>query len=228
MLKKMFYIFAVVLFSINLYSDYLIQQSENELSDFNLLLGQTISTLDEGIITEIVVYSCGTTNSTLRIFSGVSLDSGDEIYNQPVSFTGNGSRHIVLDSPVEVNENSSYTFVIDHTSIKFAESTSYSGGSIIYGGTMYTGYDLFFEVYIADAATAPPPLPVIDDLSIQIEAGNTLLNWTYSVYFDSFHIYKSIDPHDFTSAEVVVSLTNSYSEPVSETKYFYRVTAVTN
>ena len=69
------------------------------------------------------------------------------------------------------------------------------------------------------------PLPVIDDLSIQIISDDVELNWTYPISCDSFNIYKSLDPYDFSGATVETSLTNSYSEAIAETMY-YRVTAV--
>ncbi|MCD4820385.1 MAG: S8 family serine peptidase [Candidatus Cloacimonetes bacterium] len=71
-------------------------------------------------------------------------------------------------------------------------------------------------------------LPVINDLTIQKNAGNFDLNWTYPITVDYYNIYKSSDPFDFSGATVVTSPTNSYSEAALGTMLFYQVTAVRN
>ena len=69
-------------------------------------------------------------------------------------------------------------------------------------------------------------LPVIDDLTIQIIGENVELNWTYPTEADHFNIYKSLDPDDFSDAEIEISEVNSFSEPAVNEMLFYRVTAV--
>lgn len=70
-------------------------------------------------------------------------------------------------------------------------------------------------------------LPAIDDLTIQYNAGTNEieLNWTYPIPVDQYKIYRSTDPYDFSGADVFISYTESYSETVTGTKYFYQVTA---
>ncbi len=70
-------------------------------------------------------------------------------------------------------------------------------------------------------------LPVIDDLTIQYNSGTNEieLNWTYPITVDQYIIYRSTDPYDFAGADVFTSSTESYSETVTGTKYFYHVTA---
>jgi len=68
-------------------------------------------------------------------------------------------------------------------------------------------------------------LPAIDDLTIQYNAGNIELIWTYPVPVDQFKVYRSTDPYDFSGADVFTTYIVGYSEPATGTKYFYRVTA---
>ncbi len=73
-------------------------------------------------------------------------------------------------------------------------------------------------------------LPAITDLTIQYNAGNIELNWTYPASVDSFYIYRDTEPY-FTPAygtpyASVDGATTSWSEPATGTKYFYIVTAV--
>ena len=70
-------------------------------------------------------------------------------------------------------------------------------------------------------------LPTIDDLTIQYNVGTNEieLNWTYPITVDQYIIYRSTDPYDFVGADVFTSSTESYSESVTSTKYFYQVTA---
>jgi len=69
-------------------------------------------------------------------------------------------------------------------------------------------------------------LPVIDDLTIQINADNAELIWTYPINVDYFNIYRSEEPYDFSSATIETSGVNNYTEPASGSRYFYHVTAV--
>ena len=69
-------------------------------------------------------------------------------------------------------------------------------------------------------------LPVIDDLTIQYNVGTNEieLNWTYPITVDQYKIYRSIDPYNFSGADIFTSSTESYSETITGTKYFYHVT----
>ena len=70
------------------------------------------------------------------------------------------------------------------------------------------------------------PIPVVTDLTLNVVNNDVVLNWSYPSECDSYNVYRSIDPHDFTEADVINVIEETYSEPISETKYFYRVTAV--
>ena len=72
------------------------------------------------------------------------------------------------------------------------------------------------------------PLPVINDLMVVLNSGDIELIWTYPLGCDSFKVYRSEDPHDFSGADVFNTLDPSYIETLGSTKYFYRVTAVKN
>ncbi|MBN2460873.1 MAG: choice-of-anchor D domain-containing protein [Candidatus Cloacimonetes bacterium] len=69
-------------------------------------------------------------------------------------------------------------------------------------------------------------LPVIDDLTIGYNSGIIMLNWSYPIYCDSFNIYKSLDPYDFSGAVVVSTPNPYYTETGPQIKYFYLVKAV--
>ncbi len=73
-------------------------------------------------------------------------------------------------------------------------------------------------------------LPAITNLTIQYNAGNIELNWTYPASVDSFYIYRDTDPYFIpaygTPYASVDGATTSWSEPAAGTKYFYIVTAV--
>jgi hypothetical protein len=227
--KKKMLILLITFLAVNLFSDYLIQQFENSHADFNKLFGQSFTTLEEGLITEIAVTSYGSTNTTLRFFFGESINTTDEIYTQQVVFSGSGIRYIPLDYPIEVTASTIYSFTLDQASVRFSGSTNpYSGGKLIYDGSVYSDYDLYFKVRVIDLPTGAGPLPVIDDLTISVADGNVELDWSYSTVCDSYKIYKSTDPFDFTDAEIAVTSTNSYSELVTNVNYFYRVTAIRN
>lgn len=60
-----------------------------------------------------------------------------------------------------------------------------------------------------------------DDLTERV-----ILNWTYPTSVNNYRVYRS--PHPDGPFDVLVSspLTGSYSEPVSGSKYFYRIVAV--
>ena len=69
-------------------------------------------------------------------------------------------------------------------------------------------------------------MPIVNNLTIShVAAGNLIrLSWTYPETVSRFWIYRSTNPTG-TFSPWSTSTTTSWSEPVSGTKYFYRVTA---
>ena len=90
----------------------------------------------------------------------------------------------------------------------------------IFAGETYE-YDLHSRIDWVD-------LPEVIDISFEfVTANNALvLSWTYPSQADYFKIYRSTDPYDFSEADVFISNIESYTEPITGVKYFYRVTAV--
>lgn len=70
-------------------------------------------------------------------------------------------------------------------------------------------------------------LPPIEDLRIYRDVISNLivLDWTYPNAMARFRIYKSPDPYDFPTADYITSYTSDYSEPITNIRYFYKVTA---
>ena len=70
-------------------------------------------------------------------------------------------------------------------------------------------------------------LPAIDDLTIYRDELSNLvvLDWSYPNAMAQFRIYKSTDPYNFPTADYITSYTSGYSEPITNTRYFYKVTA---
>jgi hypothetical protein len=70
------------------------------------------------------------------------------------------------------------------------------------------------------------PLPTVNDLHVEVISGFIYLSWSFPISCDSYNVYKSIDPYDFSGASSESSSTNSYTEPLTEEKYFYLIKAV--
>jgi hypothetical protein len=71
-------------------------------------------------------------------------------------------------------------------------------------------------------------LPAVTNLAISLSGGNTTLTWNYSISADSYKIYKTTDPYNYSGATILTSTIKRYTEATSGDKYFYAVTAVRN
>jgi len=92
------------------------------------------------------------------------------------------------------------------------------------------GMDASYTVIYIDDIICESYLSEIDDVVISYNNGTeeVELNWSYPVIADSFFIYRDTDPY-FTpnpGNKIASTTSTSYSEPASENKYFYKVTAV--
>lgn len=65
------------------------------------------------------------------------------------------------------------------------------------------------------------------DLTIQYneDTNEIKLTWAYDTPVDYYKVYRSIDPEEFSNADMFIANTESFSEIASGIKYFYRVTA---
>ena len=114
----------------------------------------------------------------------------------------------------------------DDSSSDYNVAKTYDQGTIsmITATGIFAGYDYELDLHNRIDWDG---LPAIDDLTIHYNiVDNTIaLNWTYPFPVDQYNIYRSTDPYEFLGAEVFISYTESYSEPATGIKYFYRVTA---
>jgi len=157
-MKKLITLSMLVLFTglwFNVKADYVVESTAATSFFTDVANGQSFTTIAAGDLTDLTVYSYGTTNSTLRIFSGESVDPADEIHNQVVSFSGQTTVNIVLTNTVALSAASVYTWYIDLTTLVGANFDNYGGGMMAYQGGFYSGYDLYFQAFITTAGPNP-------------------------------------------------------------------------
>lgn len=145
-----------------------------------------------------------------------------ELFYNPVSPPSVGDTGDKSVSIAALGIGDSDTFTISNIPSEVAET--WSSYLVIDADDDVTESDETNNVYGPDTITWQP-LPVIDDLSINYNAGNIELSWTYPVSVDRFKIYKSENPEDFSGASVITTTETTYTEAASGSIYFYRVTA---
>jgi len=73
-------------------------------------------------------------------------------------------------------------------------------------------------------------LPAVSDINIAVAGSDVTITWTYPISANSYKIYRTTDPYDFSGATTFTSNIKRYIDTIGSgnTKYFYVVTAVKN
>jgi len=173
-------------------------------------------------------YICDEVSIDVTISNNGSAPSTEcylELYydlDSPPASGGSGDRHILVSS-ISAGDSD----VISITQVWNDISEEWSSYLQIDVDNTVSESNETNNIWGADTVTWNS-LPTINDLTIEVISDNIELSWTYPINCDFYIIYRSTDPNDFSGAVAETSVTESYSEAVSGTKYFYKVMAVRN
>ncbi len=145
------FIVITFLLTVNIAFGYTISQTAYENGCSLVTIGQSFTTIGDGAITQIQIQvaTLNDSSATLHIYTGVQ---GTELYTQNVTLSS-GANTIVLASPVYVEANAQYSFILTTVTVNSYQAASdiYSDGTIISSSGADSAYDLVFEIIIDES-----------------------------------------------------------------------------
>lgn len=145
-------------------------------------MGTSFLTLSTGNLDsiKIITRSASFSTDSITIYQGNTLSLANRIYTQvlsgiPVSIV-NAPYTVVLSSPLTLNSNSVYTFLIHRTPIRFGNSNTYADGSLwVRQGFLtageHTDKDLDFVAFVGNLLATGVSGINKDEISYLIENG---------------------------------------------------------
>ncbi len=156
-------------------------------------LGQSFTATTTGVINQIAIRTRGASATTLYLYnsangSGVNGSSAGSAYNQSVTLTDVGAAGytvITLATPFPVTAGSTYSMVLDNSTVGFQGSNVYAGGAAIANyATVVTTADWAFQIY--EGPAGPQPVPTLSEWAL-ILLGLTLAG-SAALYLQRRHL----------------------------------------
>jgi uncharacterized lipoprotein YbaY len=232
-MKKVFTLLLLIYLSttINAQTPFTINQLTGKCCGGNNTgMGSSFLTTNAGTLNYITVVNRNTLGTTvaskLYIYEGNGLNSSDLIYEQDFnvySLSSNKLISVKLNTPLDLEANTTYTFYIVGFALRYGQSNTYANGTLWEEGTQRANYDLDFILHFntLDPVISLSKSSVNENVPAEHEVGSfTTSNTTNTLTYTLTGGPGSTDNASFTLDGDKLKINNS---PDYETKSSYNI-----